>query len=134
MWTVQARDAYQKYADGTSWPFHHFQKTNGYVAVPLYGIWLRAPYLHNGSVPTLYHLLNPDKRIPRFFRGYDVIDPKLVGFVFQPPEDIAQAEKFLQRTTEMDTTLPGNGNQGHTYGANLRSEDKAALIEYMKTL
>lgn len=134
MWTVQARDAYQKYADGTSWPFRHFQKTNGYVAVPLDGIWVRAPYLHNGSVPTLYHLLNPDKRIPRFFRGYDVIDTRLVGFVFQPPEDTAQAEKFLQRTTELDTTLPGNGNQGHTYGANLRPEDKAALIEYMKTL
>jgi mono/diheme cytochrome c family protein len=134
MWTVQARDAYMKYADGTPWAFHHFQKTNGYVAVPLDGIWLRAPYLHNGSVPTLYHLLNPDERVPRFFRGHDVVDTKRVGFVFQPSEDKAQAEQFLQRTTEMDTTLPGNGNQGHTYGANLKPEDKAALIEYMKTL
>jgi mono/diheme cytochrome c family protein len=134
MWTMQAKDAYTKYADGTSWPFRHFQKTNGYVALPLDGLWLRAPYLHNGSVPTLYHLLNPDQRVPRFFRGSDVIDAKLVGFTFEPPDDKAKAASFLARTTELDTTLPGNGNQGHTYGAELGPDDKAALLEYLKTL
>lgn len=134
MWTVRARDTYMKYADDKPWAFRNFQKTDGYVAVPLDGIWLRAPYLHNGSVPTLYHLLNPDQRVPRFYRGDDVFDAKLVGFVFQPPEDRAKAEQFLQRTTELDTTIAGNGNQGHTYGTTLASEDKAALIEYLKTL
>jgi len=134
MWTTQARDTYMRYADGYPWAFHHFQKSNGYVAVPLDGLWLRAPYLHNGSVPTLYHLLNPDQRVSRFYRGSDVPDPRRVGFVFQPPRDPARAERFLQHTTELDTTIPGNGNQGHTYGANLRPEDKDALIEYMKTL
>lgn len=134
MWTAEARDAYQKYADNKPWAFHHFQKTNGYVAAPLDGIWLRAPYLHNGSVPTLDQLLNPSQRVSRFFRGSDVFDANHVGFVFQPPEDKVQAEKFRQRTTELDTTIPGNGNQGHTYGADLRPEDKAALMEYLKTL
>lgn len=134
MWTPEAKEAYQKYADGTSWPFRHFQKTNGYVALPLDGLWLRAPYLHNGSVPTLYHLLHPDQRIARFYRGYDVIDPAQVGFVFEPPQDKARAASFLARTTEYDTSLPGNGNQGHTYGADLAADDKAALIEYLKTL
>lgn len=134
MWTVEAKNAYQKYADGTSWPFRHFQKTNGYVALPLDGLWLRAPYLHNGSVPTLYHLLNPDQRVARFFRGYDVYDPKLVGFVFELPTDPAKAEDFRRRTTELDTSLPGNDNHGHTYGKDLPPDDKAALIEYLKTL
>jgi hypothetical protein len=134
MWTPAAKDAYQKYADGTTWPFRNFHKTNGYVALPLDGLWLRAPYLHNGSVPTLDQLLNPDKRIARFHRGYDVIDPVQVGFVYEPPQDKARAASFLARTTEYDTSLPGNGNQGHTYGADLAAEDKAALIEYLKTL
>lgn len=134
MWTVEAKEAYTKYADGTSWPFRHFQKTNGYVALPLDGLWLRAPYLHNGSVPTLYHLLNPDQRVSRFYRGYDVIDAQRVGFVFEPPADKAKAERFLQVATEYDTTLPGNDNHGHTYGQDLAPDDKDALIEYLKTL
>lgn len=134
MWTPEAEKAYAKYADDTSWPFKHFAKTDGYVALPLDGIWLRAPYLHNGSVPTLYHLLNPEQRVSRFYRGYDVYDPRLVGFVFQPPDDKLEAEKFRQRTSELDTGLPGNGNQGHTYGAELSPDDKAALLEYLKTL
>lgn len=134
MWTAEARDRYSRYADDRPWAFHHFQKTNGYVAVPLDGIWLRAPYLHNGSVPTLHHLLNPDQRVARFRRGSDVFDPRLVGFTFQPPGDRVQAARFLQRTTELDTSAPGNGNEGHTYGQDLPPERKAALIEYLKTL
>ena len=42
---------------GKPWKFSHFRKTNGYAGMPLDGIWLRAPYLHNGSVPTLRALL-----------------------------------------------------------------------------
>jgi hypothetical protein len=47
-WTIGA---------GQSWRFHHFRKTGGYVNMPLDGLWARAPYLHNGSVPTLGDLL-----------------------------------------------------------------------------
>src|ERR1043166_351741 len=134
MWTPEAKNAYAKYADGTTWPFRHFEKTNGYVALPLDGLWLRAPYLHNGSVPTLYQLLTPGERVQKFYRGYDVIDREHVGFVYQPPADRTKAAEFLARTSEYDTTLPGNGNGGHTYGAELSADDKAALIEYLKTL
>jgi len=50
------------------------------------GIWLRAPYLHNGSVPTLQDLLNPPNERPQtFHRGYDVFDPVKIGFKEPPP-------------------------------------------------
>jgi hypothetical protein len=100
----------------------------GYIAVHLDGIWLRAPYLHNGSVPTLRDLLtSPDARPHAFYRGYDVYDQKDVGFVTRGPG----AERV---GTLMDVSLKGNGNQGHDYGTKLAAREKDALIEYMKTL
>ncbi len=111
--------------------FSHFRKTFGYANMPLDGIWLRAPYLHNGSVPTLYDLLLPSKDRPTtFYRGYDVYDSVKVGFVSNVPEENGR-HYFL-----FDTKLDGNGNKGHegdAYGTNLPPEDKDALIEYMKT-
>jgi hypothetical protein len=57
-------------------------ETGGYVAVHLDGTWLRGPYLHNGSVPTVRDLLEPPERRPQvFYRGYDVLDGVNVGFV-----------------------------------------------------
>ena len=64
---------------GYDWQFTHFQKTTGYANSPLDGIWLRAPYLHNGSVPTLWHLLNPQDRPAVFYRGDDTYDFRNVG-------------------------------------------------------
>ncbi|MEQ8963213.1 MAG: c-type cytochrome [Coleofasciculus sp. C2-GNP5-27] len=114
---------------GTPERFKNFRKTNGYANMPLDGIWLRSPYLHNGSVPTLRDLLEaPDNRPQVFYRGYDVFDQENVGFV----STIAQ-EKETQYF-KFDTTVPGNSNRGHLYGTNLSSEDKAALVEYLKTL
>ena len=105
-----------------------FRSTNGYVP-PLHdGLWLRGPYLHNGSVPTLADLLEvPEARPKRFWRGYDVVDPVRVGFVSSGPE----AERS---GTPYDVTAPGNGNAGHTYGTTLPAEDKRALLEFLKTL
>ncbi|HRK78236.1 MAG TPA: hypothetical protein PLQ95_06820 [Thiobacillus sp.] len=100
----------------------------GYVAQFLDGIWLRAPYLHNGSVPTLADLLMPPaQRPPMFWRGYDVFDPVHVGFVVKG----AAAERA---GTPYDTRLRGNGNQGHDFGTTLPASDKDALLEYLKTL
>jgi Cytochrome C oxidase, cbb3-type, subunit III len=108
--------------------FSHFQKTDGYANQPLDGVWLRAPYLHNGSVPTLRDLLNPpDQRPTTFVRGYDVYDHANVGFVSSGP----QAERVGWR---YDTRARGNSNQGHTYGTQLSPADKDALLEYLKTL
>jgi hypothetical protein len=112
---------------GRPWQFSHFRKTNGYAGMPLDGIWLRAPYLHNGSVPTLRALLFPDERPARFYRAYNVYDWDAVGFVATGPE----AE---QQGVEFDTSLRGNGNGGHTYGGELSVQDREALLEYLKTL
>ena len=111
-------------------------KGNGYVAQPLDGIWLRAPYLHNGSVPNLYALLQPpDERPVTFYRGQDVYDPQAVGFV----ADCAAAERIfaagcdeLKRTAyEFDSTERANGNGGHEYWPD--EEEIPALVEYLKT-
>ena len=109
------------------WRFSHFRKTNGYAAMPLDGTWLRAPYLHNGSVPTLRALLFLDERPARFYRSYNVYDWNGVGFVATGPE----AE---QQGVEFDTSLRGNSNGGHTYGRDLPVPDREALLEYLKTL
>jgi mono/diheme cytochrome c family protein len=108
--------------------FQHFTKTSGYANVPLDGIWARAPYLHNGSVPTLADLLQPPADRPKMFaRGYDVYDEHKVGFVSDSPEARANGSIY-------DTTVPGNGNGGHLYGTNLSSDQKQDLLEYLKTL
>ncbi len=113
---------------GRPWALQRFKKTNGYANSPLDGAWLRAPYLHNGSVPTLRDLLEPSADRPEvFYRGYDVYDFEDVGFVSQGPD--AEREGF-----RFDTSEPGNGNQGHEYGVDLGQAEKDALLEYMKTL
>ena len=111
--------------------FRHFRKTFGYANSPLDGLWLRAPYLHNGSVPTLRELLEPSAQRPKsFYRGYDVYDQKKVGFV----SDVAQEQDrpyFPYNTDE-----PGNSNKGHegkAYGTELSPAEKDALVEYLKT-
>ena len=122
-----AANQYTLYPD-SRYRFTHFRKTQGYANQPLDGIWLRAPYLHNGSVPTLRALLDrPEDRPARFYRGYDVYDPEHVGFV----SDVAGEN--ATRYFLYDTSLPGNGNAGHRYGLDLAPEDKDAIVEYMKT-
>jgi len=128
MWTKGSADAYNGYTSSYSWKLTHFQKTAGYLSVPLEGLWLRAPYLHNGSVPTLADLLAPPEARPtQFWRGYDLLDPVKVGFVSDGPAAEAMG-------SHVDTSRPGNGNGGHTWGTTLPPEEKQALVEYMKTL
>ncbi len=100
----------------------------GYVAAFLDGIWLKAPYLHNGSVPTLRDLLEPAANRPKvFWRGYDVYDQSKVGFVSDSPE----AKRV---GTRLDTASKGGSNQGHEFGTRLSASEKDALVEYLKTL
>ncbi len=111
-----------------SWRYTHFRDSFGYVAVALDGIWARAPYLHNGSVPSLNDLLKPKAERPAVFhRGYNVYDPGDLGFVSKG----AEAEKSGRA---FDTRLRGNGNGGHEYGTDLPEADRSALLEYLKTL
>jgi len=108
--------------------FTHFSKTDGYANQPLDGIWARAPYLHNGSVPTLADLLNdPTLRPKKFARGYDVYDSAKVGFVSDTPAALRQGSLY-------DTSIAGNDNRGHLFGTTMSSIQKVDLLEYLKTL
>jgi len=128
MWTANSATAYNAYGNNYSWKFANFRKTNGYTAVPLDGIWLTGPYLHNGSVPTLADLLEPVAQRPtRFWRGYDLFDAVRVGFV-------SDGDEAKRIGTLLDVSKPGNSNAGHTYGTTLSAEEKRALLEFLKTL
>ncbi|MBI1815948.1 MAG: cytochrome c [Deltaproteobacteria bacterium] len=121
----------QLYAGYGAERFRHFRKTFGYANTPLDGVWLRGPYLHNGSVPTLRDLLEPSAKRPEFFyRGDDVYDAHRVGF----RSDVGAENGH--RYFPFDTGEPGNGNFGHegaAFGTELRAADKDALVEYLKT-
>jgi hypothetical protein len=128
MWTPNSVTAYNAYGESYNWKFSGFRKTDGYTAVPLDGIWLTAPYLHNGSVPTLVDLLEPASARPKsFWRGYDLFDAERVGWV-------SSGDEAKRVGTLLDVTKPGNDNGGHTYGTMLSAEEKRALLEYLKTL
>ncbi len=118
-------------SDGTTEP--------AYKARPLDGIWATAPFLHNGSVPTLYQLLSPlNERQPVFYLGDREFDPEQVGF---RGREIDGAFKF-------DTGKRGNWNTGHRFegppdaarrpagviGRGLSREERLQLVEYLKTL
>jgi len=97
-----------------------------YAARPLYGIWAAAPYLHNGSVPTLYDLLLPPEQRPKTFAlGGREYDPVRLGFVVETA--------CSQQDCLVDTTRTGDGNGGHLWGTDLADPDRTALLEYLKT-
>lgn len=97
-----------------------------YKARHLDGVWATAPYLHNGSVPSLHALLlPPEERPARFHVGDPAFDARRVGLLGAPSS----------RSRLFDTTLPGNRATGHTYGTReLTVEQRRALVEYLKTL
>jgi hypothetical protein len=111
----------------------------GYQAPPLDGIWATAPYLHNGSVPTLATLLKSHDRPARFTRprstGFENYDRVNVGWTFErvaepPPPSMPRHEaRFIY-----DTSRFGLGNGGHTFGDKLSDAERGDLIEYLKTL
>jgi len=111
--------------------FRRFRKTYGYSSMPLDGLWVRAPYLHNGSVPTLRDLLEPAAQRPTlFYRGNDLYEPSRMGFVSNV------ADEGGRRYFRFDTSVPGNSNQGHegaAYGTTLAPDEKDAIVEYLKT-
>jgi len=120
--TANTAAAFTRLGVGKPWHITHYRKTNGYLNVWTDGVWARGPYLHNGSVPTLYDLLLPPAERPReFFRGCSVLDEKKVGW--------ACSSGF-----RFQTSLSGNGNQGHEYGTKLGDDERWALVEYMKGL
>lgn len=108
----------------------------GYVAPPLDGIWATAPFLHNGSVPTLAALLQSSTRPTYFTRSYDSndYDPVAVGWHFTRLAAGQDTDQDVDRAEIYDTTLLGYGNGGHTFGDALTAAERTALLEYLKTL
>lgn len=102
---------------------------NGYIAPPLDGIWITAPYLHNGSVPSLEALLNSKLRPTYWTRDFDnpQYDYDAVGWQYITA-DRPEKKKYY------NTRLPGYGNHGHYFGDALSNEERKAVIEYLKTL
>jgi hypothetical protein len=98
----------------------------GYKSGNLAGVAFTAPYFHNGSVPTLDDLLQPAaKRPATFFVGCRDYDVERVGY---------KCDASSERAFLVDTKLPTNSNRGHEFGTDLGDADRAALIEYMKSL
>ncbi|ROH89387.1 hypothetical protein ED208_09585 [Stagnimonas aquatica] len=99
-----------------------------YRARPLNGVWSTAPYLHSGSVPTLYDLLSPESERPKmFWTGTEQFDPVKVGYL---TDKSVPGNSFL-----MDTGIQGNLNTGHNFPKQgLTDVERKALVEYLKTL
>ena len=110
----------------------------GYIAPPLDGVWATAPYLHNGSVPSIEVLLNSSQR-PRYWRRNSLdstdYDQQSLGWAYTElsygKEGAADRE---ERKHIYDTTLLGYSNQGHTFGDSFTAVERRAVLEYLKTL
>lgn len=121
--------------DGTP---YHILDHQGYQAPPLDGVWATAPYFHNGSAPTVYHVLNTKARPAVFTRSYrtgrEDYDPVRLGWkvtaLDQPPDPGVAP---FERRKVYDTTQPGRSNKGHTFGDQFTDEERLAVIEYLKT-
>jgi mono/diheme cytochrome c family protein len=108
----------------------------GYVAPPLDGVWASAPYLHNGSVPTLWHLLHSDARPVVWLRSEDGYDQKRVGLDVTTFEDVPPdaAGDSAERRRYFDARLSSKSAAGHEFPDELAEDEKQAVIEYLKTL
>jgi mono/diheme cytochrome c family protein len=109
----------------------------GYIAPPLDGVWATAPFLHNGSVPTIESLLDSSKRPTYWLRSFDSrdFDQDALGWEHQALDYGKDgANDNRQRKRIYDTTLYGYSNAGHTFGDDLTDADRRAVIEYLKTL
>ncbi len=134
--SAEARKRY-----GASWFGHHGEQDTrlepgGYVAPPLDGVWASAPYLHNGAVPTLWHVLHPAER-PTVWRrasedGYDQTKVGLeIEALEQVPPDVKDAR---ERREYFDTGRFGKSAAGHDFPDVLTETEKRAVLEYLKTL
>ncbi|MEK6749551.1 MAG: cytochrome c [Pseudomonadota bacterium] len=117
---------------------------HGYNASPLNGIWAQAPFLHNGSVPTIYHLLVPKERPTTFYKSRLEYDQKFAGFAWSAPPPTPQGAASAAYLFD-STSFPALSNKGHAvdieeHGQRYKldwSDDQAgamAIVEYLKTL
>lgn len=107
----------------------------GYVAPPLDGIWATAPYLHNGSVPTLWHLLHPVDRPAVWKRTESGYDRSRVGLEVTEFEQVPSAvQSAAEKREYFNSRLKGKSAAGHNFPETLTEDEKRAVLEYLKTL
>ena len=127
-------------AYGNSWFTHYgsepvIDDPGGYVAPPLDGVWATAPYFHNGSVPTLWHVLHPTERPKVWTRTEDGYDQAKVGLEVTAFDQIpSQANSTAERRRYFDTRRFSKSSAGHDFPNALDEFEKAAVLEYLKTL
>lgn len=107
---------------------------NGYVAPPLDGIWASAPYFHNGSVPTLWHVLHPESRPKVWRRVAMALDETRMGLVVEELDQSPSKGPKSDRRWYFDTSVSGKSASGHDYPNALSESEKEQLLEYLKTL
>ena len=129
MENIQFSNWYTQSWYGQSAPRSEAKPSRGYVAPPLDGIWATAPYLHNGSVPTMEDLLDSTQRPKYWRRSFEDKDYDLqkMGWKYSVEANATDKQTY-------NTTLKGYGNGGHTYGDQMSVEERRALLEYLKQL
>jgi mono/diheme cytochrome c family protein len=129
------RDSY-----GQSWFADFGRKANlndpgGYVAPPLDGIWASSPYFHNGSVPTLWHVLHPAERPIVWKRSANDFDSARVGWKTESFDKLPpHITDGWQKRDYFDTRSFGKSSAGHDFPDALTEDEKRAVLEYLKTL
>ena len=118
---------------------YHLLNHGGYQAPPLDGIWATAPYFHNASVPTIADVLDSKSRPAIFTRTFktdeDAYDQQSVGWKITRLEPNATKRTTAHEQRRItNTSQPGRGNQGHTFGDKLSPDQRKAVLEYLKTL
>jgi mono/diheme cytochrome c family protein len=130
--------AYRKHY-GDSWFADYgnqatYDSPEGYTAPPLDGIWATAPYFHNGSIPTLWHVLHAKERPQVWKRSEQGLDTKRIGFNVEIASEVPKGLSGFDRRWYFDTRVIGKSAAGHLYPEDLSEEEKTALLEYLKTL
>ncbi|MBI1345847.1 c-type cytochrome [bacterium] len=107
----------------------------GYIAPPLDGIWATAPYFHNGSVPTLWHVMHSTERPVIWKRTENGYDQSRVGLEIEILDEVPEAAAHpAQRRRYFDTRQRGKSAAGHRFPDDLSPTEKQAVLEYLKSL
>lgn len=124
---------------GASW-FAYFgeqatwAQPDGYMAPPLDGIWASAPYFHNGSVPTLWHVLHPEQRPTLWRRTALEMDTQRVGLQVEELAELPPGLSNRARRQYFDTRAAGKSQAGHDFPSELTEPQRTAILEFLKTL
>ncbi len=110
------------------------EEPEGYVAPPLDGIWASAPYFHNGSVPTLWHLMHPDQRPRVWLRDEDGYDRQRVGIEVEEFDSMPSGIQGSAARRYFNTALKSKSAGGHSFPDELSETEKQTVLEYLKTL